>query len=188
LCAISSKSSRIVTVDLPATSTPLGGAHCIKWGTYGQANTFPQTFANSQYGSYGNGEYPYFELLGDGAAPQGPLSTTTPPACAQDCNDNVLFIPGIEASRLYRPDNNGGTNRLWEPSLGGSDATELKLDASGVPLHTDIYTKDVIDHAYVPGKGNVYESFIADMNTLKATGKIADREAARALARSLAAR
>lgn len=105
-----------------------------------------------------------------------PAPIVCTPGVDSGCNDNVLFIPGIEASRLYRPDYNGGTEKLWEP-FGDSDARDLKLDTAGVPVRDDIYTKDVVDHAYVIGKGNVYQSFISDMSALKTSGKIADWEA-----------
>jgi pimeloyl-ACP methyl ester carboxylesterase len=96
--------------------------------------------------------------------------------CAEDCFSNVLFLPGIEASRLYRP-YGGGEKRLWEPGRS-ADAIELEMNPDGSSMRADIYTRDVLDNAYVPAKGNVYASFIADMNGLKANGTINDWEAA----------
>ena len=104
------------------------------------------------------------------AAPPAPTST---PPCAVDCFSNVLFLPGIEASRLYRPEPSvpGGILRLWEP---GSDASafDLAMNPDGSSIRPDIFTRDVLDNAYVPIKGNVYKSFISDMSNLVATGKI----------------
>lgn len=88
---------------------------------------------------------------------------------------NVLFLPGIESSRLYRPDG-GGEAKLWEPG-NDADALQLAMTTSGSSMRSDIYTRDVIDTAYIPLKGDVYKSFIADMNSLKADGVINDWEA-----------
>ncbi len=81
--------------------------------------------------------------------------------CAADCFSNVLFLPGLEASRLYRPDSGNG-DRLWQPNADG-DMLDLVLDDDGKSVRDDIYTKDVIDNAYVPVKGNIYESFLDDL-------------------------
>ena len=95
--------------------------------------------------------------------PAPPDLCATPGACAS----NVLFLPGIEASRLYRPDGQGGETKLWEPG-GDTLAGELAHDTSGASINTDIYVKKngVIDNAYVPIKGNIYKSFIEQMNDL----------------------
>lgn len=105
-----------------------------------------------------------------------PEATTTDPcAGVTDCNSNVLFLPGIEASRLYRPTRTGETGiekQLWEPS---SDAgvEDLFLDTSGKQpspwLNTSqIYTKDVIDEAYVNNAGpNIYKSFLTRLDQMK---------------------
>lgn len=104
--------------------------------------------------------------------------TTEEPLCMQDCNSNVLFLPGIEASRLYRPDYNGGTDQLWEPNID-DDTKGLSLTADGKSVRNDVYTKDVIDEKNVlpAGQGNIYKSFVAQMDELKTSGTIADWEA-----------
>jgi parallel beta-helix repeat protein len=81
---------------------------------------------------------------------------------------NVAFLPGIEASRLYI---NG--YKQWEP-LGDYDAEDLLLDSYGKSVKDTIYTKDVINNAYLPIKGNVYQTFIESMNTLKSEHVIVD--------------
>lgn len=98
--------------------------------------------------------------------------------CTVNCYDNVMFLPGIEASRLYRParpDESPVTeHRLWEP-LGDLDAEQLFLGASGTSLRSDIYTRDIIDEAYAPFAGpNIYKSFIATMDHLKNDNQIND--------------
>ena len=111
---------------------------------------------------------PYFSIEGIPATP-----VVVPPVGPS----SVMFLPGIEASRLYRPDYNGVTDRLWEPS-SDADAQELGLDQTGKSVRDDIYTRDVMDTAYAPSGPNIYSSFITSMNTMKAspTG-IADWEA-----------
>ncbi|MBI5003527.1 hypothetical protein HZC00_00320 [Candidatus Kaiserbacteria bacterium] len=105
-------------------------------------------------------------------------SATTTPVCTENCNSNVLFLPGIEASRLYRPQVVGDPEkRLWEP-YGDADALELAMNPDGTSVRDDIYTRDILDNAYVPFKGDVYKSFIGDMNALKNENKIEDWQAA----------
>ena len=105
-------------------------------------------------------------------------ATTTPPACTQNCFSNVLFLPGVEASRLYRPDISAarGEKKLWEPDTD-TTAADLALFRDGTSMRSDIYTRDIIDNAYIPVKGNVYASFMGDMDALKSTGVINDWEA-----------
>ncbi|MFA6519876.1 MAG: hypothetical protein WCT41_03600 [Candidatus Paceibacterota bacterium] len=107
------------------------------------------------------------------------LSLPPPPpdpcAIPGSCASNVLFLPGIEASRLYRPDFSGGTDQLWEPNTDG-DAEDLLLTADGKSVRNDVYTKDIVDEAYVVGP-NIYKSFIAQMNGLKTAGTVNDWEA-----------
>ncbi|MFZ2299729.1 MAG: chitobiase/beta-hexosaminidase C-terminal domain-containing protein, partial [Candidatus Moraniibacteriota bacterium] len=90
-----------------------------------------------------------------------------PVGCVENCFSNILFLPGLEASRLYRSDGNG-EDRLWEPNTD-SDAEDLFLDGSGNSIHDDIYTRDVIDNAYISIKGNIYKSLLADFDDWKNT-------------------
>ncbi|MFA6609017.1 MAG: hypothetical protein WCT07_03885, partial [Candidatus Paceibacterota bacterium] len=78
---------------------------------------------------------------------------------------SILFIPGLEASRLYNTNYNGEANKLWEPS-SDIDVKYLELDDSGNSIREDIYTKDVIDEKLGFTK-NVYKSFLSDLADLK---------------------
>ena len=100
----------------------------------------------------------------------------------QHCCSNVMFLPGIEGSRLYMP----GLlieNELWEPNRD-NDGKDLEFDANGNSIHQNIYTKvgDIVDKAYerLPIVNryapDIYKSFIDDMNTLKSNGTINDWE------------
>lgn len=103
-------------------------------------------------------------------APSLPLLPTyCTPGTDSSCYDNVLFLPGIEASRLYE-NVSGSERKLWEPS-SDQDALALMMNTDG-SSQNPVYTRDVIDNAYAPLKGNVYQSFIADMNALVSAGTI----------------
>ena len=93
------------------------------------------------------------------------------PTCTVNCNSNVMFLPGIEASRLYIPDAFAldGNDRLWEPT-SDADARALFMNENGASIRNDIYTKDVIGEAY--GVFNVYKSFLAELETWKNTDHI----------------
>ncbi len=90
--------------------------------------------------------------------------------CTEQCFSNVLFFPGVEASRLYESAENSEA-RLWEPEKD-EDAEKLYLDANGRSTRSGIYTKDVIDNAYVSVKGNVYKSFLEDLEHWKSVDGI----------------
>lgn len=83
---------------------------------------------------------------------------------------NVLFLPGIEGSRLYSTDS-GAEEKIWDPS-SDADLAELSLDASGKSVH-DVYAKEggTID-SFGPFK--FYSSFVDQMNGLKDAGAISD--------------
>ncbi|MEK9151120.1 MAG: hypothetical protein AAB547_00640 [Patescibacteria group bacterium] len=86
--------------------------------------------------------------------------------CIVNCYSNVLFLPGLEASRLY-----AGDDKLWEP-YGDADVEKLYLDEDGKSIRNDIITRDVIDNAYVPIKGNIYKSFLSDLDEWKNTDNL----------------
>ena len=80
------------------------------------------------------------------------------PVCAENCFSNILFLPGIQASRLYTNEN-GTEEKLWEPG-GNSDVARLGMTSSGESI-TNIYTKDVVDEVGgVAVGGNVYKGFL----------------------------
>ncbi len=118
------------------------------------------------------------------------FTVTLPDPCAAGgCVSNVLFLPGIEGSRLYEGTGCGKSaeEKLWDPTddgfwsegwnvvaeKGDAKVAELGLDVSGESKCADIYTKDgdVIDA--VQGT-NLYQSVMEEMQGLKAGGTIAD--------------
>jgi len=133
------------------------------WATYG---------ANHWLGS--SGTLPYIEIC------EGPCGSDVPPpppppsgggGGCDGCASNVLFLPGIEGSRLYRPDGSG-EKKLWEPGLLDT-LHDLYLTIDGKSARTDVYTKagDIIDETPVTG-ANIYKSFIAKMDSLVTAGTI----------------
>jgi len=128
--------------------------------------------ANAEFGDPynaavgGTGHIPQFqmcEISCDGSPPP-------PPPCTENCFDNVLFLPGIESSRLYRPQVVGAAERrIWEPPAVGHDNTQLAMTIGGASVEPDIYTKDTLDS--VLGV-DVYSSFLSAMHQFAATNSI----------------
>ncbi|MBU6323670.1 MAG: hypothetical protein KGI41_02170 [Patescibacteria group bacterium] len=77
-----------------------------------------------------------------------------PPAPTTPAVDSVLFLPGIEGSRLYEGTGCGGAaeEKLWDPvadsnlgvlsGAGDAKVRRLFLDANGESICPDIYTKE----------------------------------------------
>jgi hypothetical protein len=102
-----------------------------------------------------------------------------PPCCS-----NVLFLPGLEASRLYEQKTILGIpteDQLWEPNVN-SDVEALYLNPDGTSIGQGIYTKEIIKETNSPvytgpfGQ-NIYKSFSEMMDSLAASGTIATWEA-----------
>jgi pimeloyl-ACP methyl ester carboxylesterase len=88
------------------------------------------------------------------------------------CCSNVLFIPGIEASRLYKQ-SFLHEDQLWEPNIS-SDVTDMLMDKNGKSINGGIYTRDILKTTnIIPGFGeNIYKSFSDSMDTLVRSGSI----------------
>lgn len=86
---------------------------------------------------------------------------------------SVLFLPGIQASRLYKSSLFGlGEDQIWPPNaLFDNDVNNLAMDEVGVS-EEDIYTRDIIDTT--AGAGNVYGGFTTFMDDLDSDGVIDD--------------
>lgn len=93
-------------------------------------------------------------------------STTTP---APSGFSNVLFLPGLEASRLYMQDALF-ENKLWEPNRT-ADVEKLYLDENGENIEPGVYTRDVIDEAF---GFNIYKKFMESLDALVADNTIAE--------------
>jgi pimeloyl-ACP methyl ester carboxylesterase len=83
------------------------------------------------------------------------------------CCSNVIFLPGLMASRLYKD-----SNQLWEPNRN-ADVEKLFLDEDGNSLDPTIYTKDIILETNLPLLHlNIYKSFAHLMDEMKLSGQI----------------
>lgn len=94
--------------------------------------------------------------------------TESPPEPARA--SNVLFLPGIQASRLYTAGILGTEDQIWEPD-GNQDVRQLAMNAGGVSVNS-VYTKDILGKAY--GVFGTYAGFSTFMNRLVQDDVIAE--------------
>lgn len=153
-------------ITLPITGSNLSDSNIINGETYHVI--FGETLGYTmdvEFKTDANGNISY-QLFDDATSTP---ATTTPPVCTEDCNSNVMFLPGLEASRLFAQ----GTileNQIWLPNSPlGNDVPSLDMDNPA--SINEVYTKgeNIVDAAY--NRYNVYISFIDQMNQLKANGE-----------------
>ncbi|MEN9913115.1 MAG: hypothetical protein RLY66_523 [Candidatus Parcubacteria bacterium] len=98
-----------------------------------------------------------------------------PAIVSPTCCSSVLFIPGLQASRMYRDERDAfgvmHTNQLWEPNRN-DDVRKLFLDTTGSSTDTTIYAGNPIDSAL--GVAEVYGSFMEYLDGLKKSDKIGE--------------
>lgn len=87
-----------------------------------------------------------------------PPATTTLPVGAS----SILFLPGIQASRLYTDGLLGTEDQLWTPQWN-QDVRQLSMTSTG-QSNNGVYTRDVLDR--VVGLGTVYGSFMNFLDNL----------------------
>ncbi len=120
-------------------------------------------------------DIPYVSLMGSNSSGSNFFrGTPYPPVEPKVGNSSVIFIPGIQASRLASASN--PSDQLWEPTIWSNDIEQLYLNPDGTSIDPGIYTTGIIDELY-GGAGNIYKSFITQMNKMVATGTIAGWEA-----------
>jgi len=120
--------------------------HNRSYGAYSAGGTF-----NSTNNWWGDGSGPFnaaFDPEGKGDAIESnssPYPWLTWRPDMSPCCSSVLFVPGIEGSRLYARLASGSAKgkQLWEPS-SNADVKKLFLKANGDPVSTSIYSKDII--------------------------------------------
>ncbi|MES2930583.1 MAG: hypothetical protein V4665_02260 [Patescibacteria group bacterium] len=93
---------------------------------------------------------------------------------------SVLFLPGFEASRMYKTKSILGIiteDQLWEPNTN-NDVRDMFMDGRGISIDENIYTRDIIDEGniIIPSI-NIYKSFISSMDSLVADNIISDWKA-----------
>lgn len=80
---------------------------------------------------------------------------------------NVLFLPGIKASKLYtttEKEDKETEDQIWPPTLWSDDIDQLMLDEQGESVEA-VYTKDVL--ATVSGMGDLYQTFLGNLDEMK---------------------
>jgi len=96
------------------------------------------------------------------------------PTDASICCSNILFIPGLQASRLYKdkyyPLGIGtSTSKLWEP-LSYGHVQSLYLNSDGTSIDPAIYSEDIVDIAlYTKG---IYYKLIKFLDGLAEEGAV----------------
>ncbi|HBI33718.1 MAG TPA: hypothetical protein DEA43_00195 [Candidatus Moranbacteria bacterium] len=135
---------------------------------------------NNWYGnSVGPRQKPNYDIGGEIIKGDYVLNGFSPSKFGVDYASNVLFLPGLKASRLYAKDDPSCLlvnceNQLWEPNRN-ADVEKLFLNKEGESTDEyDIYTRDVLDETNIlpVGQINYYKSFIAKMNDLKNKDKM----------------
>ncbi len=87
-------------------------------------------------------------------------STNTITYDYKPCCSSILFMPGLQGSRLYHKKRL--ENQLWEPNRE-ADVKSLFLDEWGKSVLSNIYTRDIIEKTNILGPvatKSVYESFV----------------------------
>lgn len=92
------------------------------------------------------------------------------PECTESCFSNVLFLPGIKASRLY--ENSGGEEKLWEPG-SNSDVAGLYLNQDGSSVNQNIYTRDIITEVSITST-DIYKVFSERLDQLVSDQKTSE--------------
>lgn len=83
---------------------------------------------------------------------------------------SVLFLPGIQASRLYIDPVILNEDQVWPPnSVLNNDIKDLSMTLSGIS-EKNVYTRDIIDTT--SGAGDIHKNFLSFMNQLDSEGKI----------------
>jgi len=97
-----------------------------------------------------------------------------PLPCTADCNSNILFLPGIMGSTLYRYDPITEVSvKVWEPSLFGEGTEQVEQLHMNPELstsnNTDIYAKNILREDWAGS--NYYQTFASALDDITGTGK-----------------
>ncbi|MCD5381349.1 MAG: hypothetical protein LR008_02120 [Candidatus Pacebacteria bacterium] len=106
--------------------------------------------------------YSYYPDFTEVVAIQFTIDYKTPPTPAPAGASSVLFLPGIQASRLYTEGAFGTENQIWEPNIN-SDVQKLEMTNEGASVN-EVYTSDVISE--IVNGTNIHKSFLNQMDSL----------------------
>ncbi len=134
------------------------GTYTFVWREYMLFNTYRSIFdemwsifAPTAYAFTGIPPNVYTKTVTVTTAPETPAGASS-----------VLFLPGIQASRLYTKGLLGSEDELWIPNWN-QDVRQLAMTADGNSVN-DVYTRDILDR--IAGLGTVYASFGSSLDTL----------------------
>ncbi len=155
-----------LTLDAAATDAALRDGNYANGEQYSATSTFSkEKYFFSFRGTTTDGTA--FALVDDSSSYDTNILTF------QTGYSSVAFIPGIQASRLFR-EGVFFENQLWEPNRD-ADAQALRMRDTGESVNPDIYTKagagGVVDEVLGVGR-NVYKSFVDDLSALAVDGTI----------------
>jgi len=100
------------------------------------------------------------------------LNTKPKSESLKECCSSILFIPGLEASSLYKSDASvfgSHTNTLWAPNRN-DDVRALFLDVDGKSIDPSIYTGGPIGSIF--GIYSLYGKFMSFLDELMSSGAI----------------
>jgi pimeloyl-ACP methyl ester carboxylesterase len=112
--------------------------------------------AYANYPNYKQVQVVNFEIKAAAATPTGASS--------------VLFLPGMEASRLYTNGLLGTEDQLWEAN-NNDDVRQLAMTTSGVSVNS-VYTRDILGDVLFGYLADVYAKFANSMDKLVTEGTI----------------
>ncbi len=154
---------------------------CGDWDSYRCDRSYNPT--DTEWPTLGAG--PAFVTLDNGvtwdnlADGDGSANYASSTSLALTGDSNVLFLPGIESSRLYMQTPSkcplNCEDQLWEPNIS-VDGVDLYLNSNGISVNP-VYTRDIIKTSNISPGGvldqNIYKSFSDMMDGLVSGGKIA---------------
>lgn len=94
-------------------------------------------------------------------------STSTVTFMDTKCCSSVIFLPGLQASRLYKKQI--FENQLWEPNRE-RDVERLYMNTQGNSVNSGIYTRDIIHTTNIVGEVfgfSIYKNFIKTLASLQ---------------------
>ncbi|MDP2655157.1 MAG: hypothetical protein Q8P17_01175 [bacterium] len=158
--------------DADRTLLSDGSYHTFTVETGTTTSTYADGTRPVSVGFFGLSQYQYGTRIKSNSAQTIPyLTIYTPPPPPPEYS-NVLFLPGIEGSRLYMKEN-GEERPLWEPNTN-SDISLLAMTSDGASVST-IYTRDVIDKIW-GWHTDIYDGFSNFMDSLIASSTVGLKE------------
>ncbi len=96
------------------------------------------------------------------------------------CCSSILFIPGLQGSRIYKSGKALGLpteNQLWEPNTV-SDISKLNLNTDGYSIDKTLYVRDIIERTNIAFGGSsdieIYRGLVKSLDGLQTNYSIED--------------